>query len=84
MITQFSKDSNIDKKLNAKLKDAVVYVTTKNFLWADKKMIFSELPASIKSDIAKEMHAGIIKKIKFFDDKDNNFIGSIVPLLAPR
>lgn len=29
------------------------------------------------------MHGGIIKKIKFFDDKDNNFIGSIVPLLSP-
>lgn len=29
------------------------------------------------------MHFGIIKKIRFFDDKDNNFIGSIVPLLTP-
>ena len=29
------------------------------------------------------MHNGIIKNIRFFDDKDNNFIGSIVPLLTP-
>jgi CRP-like cAMP-binding protein len=29
------------------------------------------------------MYFGIIKKIRFFDDKDNNFIGSIVPLLTP-
>ena len=29
------------------------------------------------------MHFGVIKKIRFFDDKDNNFIGSIVPLLTP-
>ena len=45
--------------------------------------IFEELPPLLKSEIAKEMHAGIIKKIRFFDDKDNNFIGSIVPLLSP-
>lgn len=59
------------------------YITKKNFVWADKIKIFEELPASIKSEIAKEMHRGIIKKIRFFDDKDNNFIGSIVPLLTP-
>lgn len=41
------------------------------------------MPPSVKSEIAKEMHNGIIKKIRFFDDKDNNFIGSIVPLLTP-
>lgn len=28
------------------------------------------------------MHNGIIKKIRFFDDKDSNLIGSIVPLLT--
>jgi hypothetical protein len=65
------------------LKEAVTFVTKKNFLWADKKKIFAELPANIKSEIAKEMHSGIIRKIKFFDDKDNNFIGSIVPMLTP-
>jgi hypothetical protein len=58
-------------------------VTKKNFLWADKKKIFTELPMSLKSDIAKEMHSGIIKKVRFFDDKDSNFIGSIVPMLTP-
>ena len=30
-----------------------------------------------------EMHNKVIKKIRFFDDKDSNFIGSIVPLLTP-
>ena len=66
-----------------KLRNAVYYITKKNFIWADKQKIFEELPPNIKSEIAKEMHFGIIKKIRFFDDKDNNFIGSIVPLLTP-
>ena len=29
------------------------------------------------------MHDGVIKQIRFFDDKDSNFIGAIVPLLTP-
>jgi CRP-like cAMP-binding protein len=29
------------------------------------------------------MYFGVIKRIRFFDDKDSNFIGSIVPLLTP-
>lgn len=30
-----------------------------------------------------EMHNGVIRRIRFFDDKDSNLIGSIVPLLSP-
>ncbi len=51
-------------------------------MWTDKQKIFEELPSNIKSEIALEMYSGVIKKIRFFDDKDNNFIGSIVPLLT--
>jgi hypothetical protein len=29
------------------------------------------------------MYFGVIKRIRFFDDKDSNFVGSIVPLLTP-
>lgn len=29
------------------------------------------------------MHNGVITKIKFFDNKDSNFIGTVVPLLTP-
>ena len=29
------------------------------------------------------MYGGVVNKIKFFNDKDSNFIGHIVPLLTP-
>ena len=29
------------------------------------------------------MYNGIVKKIHFFDDRDSNFIGAVVPLLTP-
>ena len=52
------------------MRNAVYFISNKNFIWADKKKIFEELTPLIKCDIAMEMHNGIIKKIKFFDDKD--------------
>lgn len=65
------------------MRNAVYYSANKNYVWTDKQRIFEELPASIKCEIALEMYFGVIKKIRFFDDKDNNLIGSIVPLLTP-
>ena len=82
-ITQFAKDTNVDRNLREKLKSAVAYISSKNFLWSDKKRIFAELPPILRSEVAREMHGGIIKTIKFFNDKDNSFIGIVVPLLTP-
>jgi len=65
-----------------KIRNAVFYSANKNYVWSDKQKIFEELPSNIKSEIALEMYSGVIKRIRFFDDKDNNFIGSIVPLLS--
>jgi len=39
-ISQFSKDTKLDKKLTGKLNKAVMYTTKKNFLLADKRVIF--------------------------------------------
>ena len=82
-ISQFCKESNIDRELSVKMRNAVFYNANKNYVWSDKQKIFEELPSNIKSEIALEMYFGVIKRIRFFDDKDNNFIGSIVPLLSP-
>jgi CRP-like cAMP-binding protein len=65
------------------MRNAVYYTANKNYIWTDKQKIFEELPATIKCEIALEMYFGVIKRIRFFDDKDNNLIGSIVPLLTP-
>jgi hypothetical protein len=78
-ITQFSKDTKIDKKLKEKLKNTVAYITSNTLLY--KAKIFEELPAGLKAEIAREMFDGVIRKIRFFDDKDSNFIGQIVTLL---
>ena len=83
VIQQFAQQTNIDNKVRDKLITAVIYVTKKNFLWSDKKELFDELPAKLRSDIARTMYNGIVKKIRFFEDRDSNFIGAVVPMLAP-
>jgi Cyclic nucleotide-binding domain len=69
--------------LSVKMRNAVYYISNKYFVWSDKQRLFEELTPAIKCEIAMEMHMGVFKKIKFFDDKDSNLIGSIVPLLTP-
>lgn len=62
----------------------MVFITKKNYIWNDKKDLFDELPIKLRCDIAQSMHGGVIQKLKFFEDKDSNFIGSVVPLLTPQ
>ncbi len=83
VISQFCKENNIDRVLSVKMRNIVYYVSNKYFVWADKQRIFEELTPKIKCEIAMIMHNGVIKKLRFFDDKDSNLIGSIVPLLTP-
>jgi len=39
-VIQFSKQSKLDKELRERVKKTITYVTKRNFLWADKKVIF--------------------------------------------
>jgi hypothetical protein len=81
-IDEFCKEANISSDLRYKLRDSIEYQTNKNFFsWVDKQQILSELPANIRCEISLHMHEGIVKKLNFFEDKDQTFIGAIVPLL---
>ena len=83
-IEEFAKEANLKKELKNSLKDSIEYATNKNFFsWVDKQQILSELPASIRCEISLHMHEGIVKRINFFQGKDQAFIGLLVPLLQP-
>lgn len=43
------------------MRNAAFYIANKNFVWADKQSLFEELPPHLKSEIAMEMHMGVIK-----------------------
>jgi CRP-like cAMP-binding protein len=43
----------------------------------------SEVPASLRAEVVGHTHAEIIRRIKFFSDKDPSFLFSILPLLKP-
>jgi hypothetical protein len=59
-----------------RIRNAVFYSANKNYVWSDKQKIFEELPSNIKSEIALEMYFGVIKRIRFFDDKDAWVVGT--------
>jgi hypothetical protein len=43
----------------------------------------NELPASLRAEVVKHTHGEIIKKIKFFNDKELTFLWQIIPMLKP-
>ena len=81
-IDEFGSQAGISKDLIRKLKAAVKYsslyqASTQRL----KRSIFSELPKTLKYEIAMEMHRGAAKAISFFAEKDRAFIVAIVPFL---
>ena len=42
-----------------------------------------ELPPSLKSEVVSHTHGNIIQGIKFFSDKNPDFLWQILPLLKP-
>ena len=60
-LNEFCKEAKLDKQLREKLKKSIEYSSSKNFFsWIDKQKVFSELPSNLKSQIALQMHNGII------------------------
>ena len=84
IIDEFARESKLDKKLRARLRHAIKYLSEKTgFSWNDKQNIFNELPKNLKYEVAMAMHQGAIKSIPFFEDKNEVFIATVVPFLLP-
>lgn len=84
VIDEFSKEAKLSKEIKHRLRHALTYSTEKTgFSWNDKQSIFNELPKILKYEVAMAMHQGAAKDIKFFEDKDQVLIASVVPFLNP-
>ncbi len=84
MIDEFSKEANLSKEIKHRLRHALRYSTEKTgFSWNDKQSIFNELPKILRYEVAMAMHQGAAKDIKFFEDKDQVLISSVIPFLQP-
>lgn len=84
VIDEFSKEAKLSKDIKHRLRHALRYSTEKTgFSWNDKQSIFNELPKILKYEVAMAMHHGAAKDIKFFEDKDQVLIASVVPFLNP-
>ena len=46
-------------------------------------MLLNELPLSLRSEVVKQTYRQILETIKFFDDKDPEFLWAILPTFKP-
>jgi hypothetical protein len=85
IIDEFTKQAKLDKDLSLRLRHALQYSSEKTgFSWSDKQSIFTELPRSLRYEVALAMHQGAAKELPFFVGKDPMFISQVVPFLQNR
>jgi hyperpolarization activated cyclic nucleotide-gated potassium channel 1 len=84
MIEEFSSEANLPKSTRAKLKACFKYSAEKRgFSWLEKMNILNELPKILRFEVARAMHHGAAKHLKFFRNKKETFITVIIPMLEP-
>lgn len=82
MINEFCQEASISHELKKKVREAMEYSSNWNaFAYIEKFSILHEIPSKLKCEIAMQIHNGTIGKLPFFQNKDPDFVGNIVPLL---
>lgn len=82
VIDEFCAEAYISLELKRKIREALEYNSNRNaFSYIENYSILRELPPNLKCEIAMQTHDGKIGKLPFFQNKDQSFIGNIVPLL---
>lgn len=49
----------------------------------DQKKLLSELPSYLRGQVISHTHWGIVRKIRFFDNKSREFVWLMLPMLQP-
>lgn len=50
---------------------------------SESRQMLSELPSTLRAEVVKQTYADIIEKIKFFNEKDSDFLWAFLPALKP-
>lgn len=84
LMDEFSKYAHLSPDLRTRLKHALSYSSSRTgFSWADRRVIFSELPKDLKYEVAMMMHQGSAAHVQFFEKREREFLAEVVPFLVP-
>mmetsp|Transcript_26795 Transcript_26795/g.26430 ORF Transcript_26795/g.26430 Transcript_26795/m.26430 type:complete len:335 (-) Transcript_26795:60-1064(-) len=83
-VDEFVSECNLSKEIQSKMHKVITMNTEQRaFSVENKENLLYELPMKLKYDIAMNMYHSVIKTLYFFNDRDENFIAKIMPLLQP-
>lgn len=83
-VQEFSRQSGISQEVKAKIRDAVKYNTYKmGTIWSDKHSLFSELPKTLRYEVAWSMYNGVAKEFPIFSFFEGSFLAAVMPLFRP-
>ena len=79
---EFAEETKLSKELRFRVRHALRYSAIHTgFSNQVKRGILTELPRTLRFEVAQAMHSGAAKTIPFFSDQDQAFVAAIVPNL---
>lgn len=83
-IDEFCKETRLSKDLRTRLRHALRYSSDHlGYSWRHKHQLFAELPKRLKMQVAMAMYQGAVQEIRFFTERNEEFIACTVPFLLP-
>jgi hypothetical protein len=82
-LTGFAKRNNLPEQLVGKIKRFLENNNTDVLSISEYKELLNELPASLRNEVVRQTYKDVIRNIKFFDQKDPDFLWAILPILKP-
>lgn len=83
-VHELALQASLSHDIMLKVREAIRYNTLKTGnIWSDKHSLFSELPKSLRYEVATTMYGGVVKEIYIFKHKEKAFVNYTMPLLRP-
>ena len=82
-LTGFAKRTKLPENIVGKIKRFLENNNSNAISLEDSKHMLNELPSSLRAEVVKQTYANIIAKIKFFENKDPDFLWAFLPILKP-
>ena len=80
-LNEFVKKTKLKPETQLKIKRFIENNHRENHMQVDQEKLLEELPSNLRAEVVTQTHGEIINKIKFFENKDPDFLWSILPLL---
>lgn len=83
LMSEFVRRCNLPPEIEARMRRFIEINHVEHLQQFDQKKLLSELPSYLRGQVISHTHWGIVRKIRFFDNKSREFVWFMLPMLQP-